>query len=225
MKSVLQKLKTLHPSLHLALAALLFFLSVILSQMGDLLGWEESLFLAIYNWPEILRLPFIVITWFGSIQVFGAFTLLFLFLKKKNIVIRFIMTSALAYLLSGLGKSIWGRTRPNELLDIVARDFSYGPGFPSGHTALAVAMALTIGHYLPKKYHMIVVLWIVGVALSRIYLGIHAPLDIVGGFAIGWFSYMLVRHVRLTPVSFSKHNTSKEVTYTKKREKNKRKTS
>ena len=115
------------------------------------------------------------------------------------------MTGTFAYLLAGFGKSLLGRARPDELLpDIVALDFAQGAGFPSGHTALAVALALTIGHYLPRKYHWIPVVWIVGVALSRIYLGVHLPLDIVGGFAVGWIAYALFRHVRIYDLSSRK---------------------
>ena len=91
-------------------------------------------------------------------------------------------------MITGVAKDLWGRARPNELLlDVVNLDYIVrGPGFPSGHMALATALAFTIGHYLPKKYHWVPIVWIVGVGLSRMYLGIHAPLDIVGGFAIGW---------------------------------------
>lgn len=198
------KLRTLHPSIHVIAAIALFALSTFLATQAEIFAWEESLFLSIYNWPDLLRPIFIFVTWFGSIQVFGLFLLFFIFLKKFNIAVRFTMVSAMTYFLAGVGKSLWGRTRPDELLGVVARDFSYGPGYPSGHTALAVAMAFVAGHYLPKKYQWLPVVWIAGVALSRVYLGVHAPLDIVGGFAIGWFSYMLVRHVRLQPIKYSK---------------------
>jgi membrane-associated phospholipid phosphatase len=39
------------------------------------------------------------------------------------------------------------------------------------------------------------------------YLGVHTPLDIVGGFAIGWGAYALFRHVRLYDVRFGHHKT------------------
>ncbi len=214
------KVPKVHPTIHVTAALLLFAISVILSQQAELLGWEESLFLSIYNWPEFLRPIFIFITWFGSIQVLAIIALVFLYQRQFNRLIRFLMTAVMAYGLSGFGKSLWGRTRPNELLtEVVARDYSYGPGFPSGHTALAVAMAFVVGHYMPKKYHWIVVIWIIGVALSRIYLGVHAPLDIVGGFAIGWFSYMVFRHVRLYPVKFGKRQKKIKIAYTKSNEK------
>jgi len=214
----------IHPSLHLAAASLLFIISVIASRQAQLLGWEESLFLWIYDWPEFLRPFFIVITWLGQVEVLAALLIVFVIQKKPQRTLRLLMTSTLAYLLAGIGKSIWGRTRPNELLsDVVARSSSYGPGFPSGHTALAVAMALVVGHYLPKKYHWVVAVWIIGVALSRVYLGIHAPLDIVGGFAIGWFSYMLFRHVRLYPVRFGSRKKTSKIAYTKRSEKNTKK--
>lgn len=219
MKKHRYKIPLIHPTWHVVAATVLFFISVLVSKQAALLDWEESLFLWIYNWPDFLRPFFVVITWFGSIQMLAIFLLVCVYQKKPQKLIRLLMVSSLAYLLAGIGKSIWGRTRPNELLNVASRDFSFGPGFPSGHTALAVAMALVIGHYLPKKYHWVVAVWILGVALSRIYLGIHAPLDIVGGFAIGWFSYMAFRHVRIYPIKFGKRGKTSKVAYTKMNEK------
>jgi membrane-associated phospholipid phosphatase len=127
------------------------------------------------------------------------------------VLLRLLLTATLAYQLSGFAKDIWGRARPTEILaNVLNLDYVVrGPGFPSGHMALATAMALTVGLYLPRKYQWIVPVWIIGVGLSRMYLGIHAPLDIAGGFAIGWLSYALFRHVRLQDIRFGKRRPSK----------------
>lgn len=203
----------LHPSVHVVLAFLLFLVSLIVSRSSEILSWEETLFLWIYNWPSFVTPLFFAITQFGSIYILALITAGLAIKKKFNMLIRLLLASLLAYEISGFAKDLWGRTRPNELLmDVVNRDYFRGPGFPSGHVALATAMAFVVGHYLPKKYHWLVPVWIIGVALSRIHLGIHAPLDVVGGFAIGWFSYMLFRHVRLFPVSFGKRKPKKTKT-------------
>ncbi len=204
------KIPLLHPTVHVILAFLLFVFTTLVSRSSELLEWEETLFLWIYNWPAFLTPIFYVITQFGSIYVLAIISAGLALRKKFNMLIRLLLASILSYQLSGFAKDLWGRTRPNELLiEVVNRDYFRGPGYPSGHVALATAMAFVVGHYLPKKYHWVVPVWIIGVALSRIYLGIHAPLDIVGGFAIGWFSYMLFRHVRLFPVKFGKKKSRK----------------
>lgn len=202
-KNIKKTLSKLHPTMHVMLAILLFIISLLLSKADSLQNLENSIFSWVYNLPEFLSPVFISVTLFGSIYCLAILAAIFVFKKKFNELVRLILTSVLAYELTGFAKDLWGGLRPNEiLLDIVSRDYYRGPGFPSGHVALATAMAFVVGHYLPKKYRWVVAVWIIGVGLSRIYLGVHLPFDIIGGFAIGWFSYMLIRHVRLYPIKY-----------------------
>jgi glycosyltransferase 2 family protein len=193
------------PTQQVLLALSLFIAATLMSRELVISSFEENSFLFIYNLPDWLNPLFFIITQFGSIYVFLVLVLLYMLKQHYHIVIRLLMTGALAYLLAGFAKGLVGRERPAELLsNIVSFDVIQGPGFPSGHVALATALALTIGHLLPRKYHWIPVVWIVGVAVSRMSLGVHLPLDIVGGFAIGWFSYAIFRQVRIYEVARAK---------------------
>lgn len=196
----------LGPTTQVLLAVGLFVISVLASRNHGMDGWELGVFHWIYGWPNLLMLPFFVVTQFGSIYMLGLLAIFYLASRHFHIVLRLLLSATLAYQLSGFAKDIWGRARPTDfLLDVINRDYIVrGPGFPSGHMALATALALTMGHYLPKRYHWIVWAWIVGVGISRIYLGVHAPLDVLGGFGIGWFSYALFRHVRLYDIKYRK---------------------
>jgi glycosyltransferase 2 family protein len=206
MKKNKKHIPKINSTTQLFFALALFTLAAFLSGVRPIPNWEIDLFQSIYNLPSFLRPLFIVITQFGSIYILGLLLIIYLFKKHYHIVLRLLMTGTLAYLVSGFAKDIWGRARPSELLlDVTSLDFIVrGPGFPSGHMALATALALTLGHYMPQKYYWLVPVWIIGVGLSRMYLGIHFPLDIIGGFAIGWGSYALFRHVRLYDISFPK---------------------
>lgn len=210
-KSKKHKFLKIHPAAQLLAAISLFIITAIASTAKEIAAWEIDLFHLIYNLPGFLHPIFFVVTQLGSIFMLGFLLIFYLLKKHYHIVIRLLMSGTLAYLVAGFAKDIWGRERPTELLVNIANlDYIVrGPGFPSGHMALATALALTIGHYLPRKYHWLVVAWIVGVGLSRMYLGIHFPLDVLGGFAIGWGSYAIFRHVRLYDVRFKKRASDK----------------
>ena len=79
-----------------------------------------------------------------------------------------------------------GQGRPADLLpDVHLRGHhDSGLGFVSGHAAVAVAIATMIAPYLGRRARWVAVAVAMGVYQSRMYVGAHLPLDVVGGAAL-----------------------------------------
>lgn len=131
-------------------------------------------------------------------------TLLILLIKKYQrqailVVLTLIVAIVLADQLSGLLKAVVQRPRPTH--DPMTSPVVHNPligsggayGFVSSHAANAFALALFIGKLIRRKSIWFLMLtWAFLTAYSRIYTGVHFPLDvlaggILGGF-LGWFS-------------------------------------
>lgn len=84
-------------------------------------------------------------------------------------------------------KPLIGRGRPAHHLEAVSvrGHAQTGLGFPSGHSAVALTLALvaTGASHPAMRAGAIAVAGVTGVA--RMYVGAHLPQDVVGGFAIG----------------------------------------
>ncbi|HYC94183.1 MAG TPA: phosphatase PAP2 family protein [Sphingomicrobium sp.] len=113
-----------------------------------------------------------------------------LLMRKYGLALLLLAAEAGGMLISTLLKEAFDRPRPD--LEHAARVFT--ASFPSGHATLSSVTFLTLGALLArvnadrkaKLYFMgIAIVLTVMVGLSRLYLGVHYPSDIVAGWCIG----------------------------------------
>jgi membrane-associated phospholipid phosphatase len=98
-----------------------------------------------------------------------------------------------ALLVDGAAKPFFARTRPFEdhLETRVYGPRPTTPSFPSGHAAGAVAGAYALGRIAPNARTIVWALAFL-VCTSRIYLGVHYPLDVLVGALLGLFAAVVV---------------------------------
>lgn len=115
---------------------------------------------------------------------------LFLYLFNDRIALHFFLAAMIAFSLElplyKLVKNSIRRDRPYEVILGVNRRISPSDrfSFPSGHTAAAAIIALLISHFLPVL-SVPCFMWASLVGLSRIYLGVHYPTDVLAGMVLG----------------------------------------
>jgi membrane-associated phospholipid phosphatase len=70
-------------------------------------------------------------------------------------------------------------------VQILAAETSFG--LPSGHAQNATSVWGMTGSHLRKKWAWVLVsILIFGISFSRLYLAVHFPIDVIGGFVLGF---------------------------------------
>lgn len=108
-----------------------------------------------------------------------------------------VLLVPLSFLSNALIKALYGRPRPGFVL---AGMTSFSNSFPSGHTTVSTAaylvLAVVLASLETRRNRRVLVMAIAGgicilIGLSRVYLGMHWPSDVVAGWMLGSFWALL----------------------------------
>ena len=145
--------------------------------------------------PEWLTVAAADLTALGSIAVLGVVVLvvggLFAAIGRTRQALILVLASGGAILWSEGLKALFNRSRPDDVFHAVE---VVNSSFPSGHAMLSAGVYLTLGalasRFSPRlRIRVFALAAAIGVTLvvglTRIFLGVHWPTDVVGGWAFG----------------------------------------
>jgi undecaprenyl-diphosphatase len=135
------------------------------------------------------------VTALGGVTVMTLVTvvgvLAFVMHRKRRHAAILAATVLLADISSEGLKTLYGRPRP----DLVPHGtYVYSASFPSGHSTLSAATFLTLAMLIaslePNRgtkimVFVLAILLVFGIGVSRVYLGVHWPSDVLAGWCLG----------------------------------------
>lgn len=144
------------------------------------------------KWFEEMMRDFTALGSTGVLTVMVLTIAGFLAMTRKGYAALFVLASVIGgVLISQTMKWAYARPRP-ELVPHGAE--VYTASFPSGHSMMAAVVYLTLGALLARtqvdravKIYILAVAVIVTVlvGVSRVYLGVHWPTDVLAGWSLG----------------------------------------
>lgn len=153
-------------------------------------GWEVNLFRVVNDLPRQAEWPMWVMQQAGMVFALpaGAIVLWFVVRNWRPPVALVAGGIVFGWTAARIIKAYVDRGRPGALLDDVLfgwRTPIETYGYLSGHAVVAVTLAVVLSPYMPRWLRWSLYGLAAVVCFSRMYMGAHFPLDVIGGAAFG----------------------------------------
>jgi membrane-associated phospholipid phosphatase len=149
---------------------------------------ELALFHAINGLPDVLTPPARVVQLLGIIAVGPIAAVIAALFRRWRLATACLLVTAGKLFTERVVWQVVQRSRPGTTISdaIVRGDTpSHGVSFVSGHVILLTGLAWVAMPYLHGRWRLMPWAIVAIVSFARVYLGAHAPLDVVGGIALG----------------------------------------
>lgn len=156
---------------------------------SDVPALEEDLFRLVNGLPDALYPVLWPFQQAGALLVGPLVALVAAVLRRWRLALGALLATVAKLVTERLVKAAVTRERPGTSigLDIEARgDVSLrGESFVSGHAILVTALAVLVLPRLHGRWRILPVAAVALVVVGRVYVGAHAPLDVVCGAGLG----------------------------------------
>ncbi|AGK60676.1 Membrane-associated phospholipid phosphatase [Archaeoglobus sulfaticallidus PM70-1] len=104
--------------------------------------------------------------------------------RREGVLI--LVVAAIGSIIVAPLKTIVHRPRPYlTLQEVIPLEKATGMSFPSGHSEKAFALASVLSNDNKTK-KLVLYAYATSIAFSRVYIGVHYPIDVVAGSILGW---------------------------------------
>ena len=158
-----------------------------MSKSEDILDWGIDVVLWFQQFSPALDLPFKSLTFLGNLEFFLILMPLIYWCVDRRMGARLLILFLISAYINSVAKVMADQPRPFQYDSRVKALVHAGDGgLPSGHTQSAVVVWGYLASRAGRR-----MLWIlagflmIAIPMSRLYLGVHFPTDLLGGYILG----------------------------------------
>jgi len=149
-------------------------------------NYDSQIFSAVRSVKNpVLDVIMLLVTNIATLYIGVPIVLALVYLSKnRKLLADFFVALLIGIALTLLLKMAIARPRPEDIMNVGFWASATFSSFPSDHASTAFVMFGIIGHHL-KKWKLWLYLLAALIAISRVYLGVHFPTDVLAGAFLG----------------------------------------
>jgi membrane-associated phospholipid phosphatase len=160
------------------------------------LDWGIEIILWFQQFSPTLDLPFKSLTFLGNLEFFLLFMPLIYWCIDRRMGARLLVLFLISAYINVIAKVLADQPRPFQYDSRVQPlVHAAGGGLPSGHTqGTVVVWGYLASQIRSQKLWVIAGFLMIAIPISRLYLGVHFPTDLFGGYFLG--GVLLILYLR-----------------------------